>query len=46
MRRVSPVRVMARRAGVSLAGEARYPISGGPRPVSYPNGADVNCPVR
>ena len=34
------------RPAVSLAGEARYPISGGPRPVRYPNGKDVNCPVR
>jgi hypothetical protein len=27
-----------------LMGEARYPIDGGPLPVRYPNGAEVNCP--
>jgi hypothetical protein len=33
-------------AGVGLDGEARYPVSGGPIPVRYPNGADLNCPQR
>ena len=28
-----------------LTGRARYPVSGGPLPVEYPNGADLNCPV-
>ena len=28
-----------------LTGQARYPISGGPLPVKYPNGAELNCPV-
>jgi hypothetical protein len=27
----------------SLTGEARYRISGGPRPVHYPNGAELSC---
>jgi hypothetical protein len=31
---------------VALTGQARYPISGGPRPVEYPNGAELNCPTR
>jgi hypothetical protein len=26
-----------------LTGEATYPISGGPVPVEYPNGAKLNC---
>jgi hypothetical protein len=30
----------------ALTGEATYPISGGPIPVKYPNGAELNCPVR
>ena len=30
----------------SLMGEARYPISGGPLPVQYANGAQLNCPTR
>ena len=30
----------------ALTGEARYPISGGPRRCSYPNGAELNCPAR
>jgi hypothetical protein len=30
----------------SLMGEARYPISSGPLPVQYPNGAELNCPTR
>jgi hypothetical protein len=34
------------RVTVALVGEARYPISGGPRAVEYPNGAELNCPVR
>ena len=34
------------RTAVALTGEARYPISGGPLPVQYPNGAQLNCPVR
>lgn len=29
-----------------LEGEARYSIGGGPRPVHYPNGAELNCPSR
>lgn len=33
-------------AAVALVGQARYPISGGPRPVEYPNGAELNCPTR
>jgi len=28
-----------------LDGEATYPISGGPLPVRYPNGAELNCPA-
>jgi len=31
---------------IALMGEARYPVSGGPLPVKYPNGAELNCPVR
>jgi hypothetical protein len=31
---------------VTLTGEARYPVSGGPQPVEYPNGKDLNCPTR
>ena len=31
---------------VALMGEARYPVSGGPLPVQYPNGAELNCPTR
>jgi hypothetical protein len=34
------------RAGVGLMGEARYPVRGGPFPVEYPNGKDLNCPTR
>jgi hypothetical protein len=34
------------RPAVALTGEARYPISGGPRPVRYPDGAELNCPAR
>ncbi len=30
----------------SLMGEARYPVSGGPLPVEYPSGAQLNCPTR
>jgi hypothetical protein len=30
----------------ALMGEARYPVSGGPLPVEYPNGAQLNCPRR
>jgi hypothetical protein len=33
-------------ATVSLMGEARYPVSEGPLPVQYPNGAELNCPSR
>src|SRR4051812_40419267 len=29
-----------------LTGQATYPISGGPLPVRYPNGAELNCPTR
>jgi hypothetical protein len=28
-----------------LTGESRFAISGGPRPVRYPNGAELNCPA-
>jgi hypothetical protein len=31
---------------VALNGQARYNIAGGPRPVHYPNGAELNCPSR
>ncbi|HET9840949.1 MAG TPA: hypothetical protein VFQ01_02995 [Nocardioides sp.] len=31
---------------IALTGEARYPISGGPMSVRYPNGAELNCPAR
>ncbi|HEY3530977.1 MAG TPA: hypothetical protein VGK78_17665 [Nocardioides sp.] len=31
---------------VALMGEARYPVSGGPLPIEYPNGAELNCPTR
>ena len=34
------------RPAVALDGQARYPIFGGPLPVRYPNGADLNCPQR
>ena len=30
---------------LSLGGEATYPVSGGPLPVKYPNGAELNCPT-
>ena len=30
----------------ALMGEARYPVSGGPLPVQYANGAELNCPTR
>ena len=30
----------------AVRGEATYPISGGPVPVEYPNGAELNCPQR
>ena len=29
----------------ALTGQATYPVSGGPLPVEYPNGAELNCPV-
>jgi len=29
-----------------LTGQATYPVAGGPLPVEYPNGAELNCPVR
>ena len=29
-----------------LTGQATYPVSGGPLPVKYPNGATLNCPQR
>ncbi|HEX3931581.1 MAG TPA: hypothetical protein VHW64_12815 [Nocardioides sp.] len=29
----------------ALTGEATYPISGGPMPVKYPDGAELNCPT-
>lgn len=31
---------------LALTGEARYPVSSGPLPVEYPNGAELNCPDR
>jgi len=31
---------------VAFRGEARYPVAGGPLPVEYPNGAELNCPSR
>lgn len=34
------------RRDTGLTGEARYPVAGGPLPVRYPNGAELNCPVR
>ena len=34
------------RPAVALTGEARYPVSGGPLPVQYANGAELNCPTR
>jgi len=34
------------RSAVALVGEARYPVDGGPRPVRYPGGAELNCPAR
>lgn len=34
------------RSQQTLTGEARYPISGGPLPVKYPNGAQLNCSTR
>jgi hypothetical protein len=30
----------------ALSGEARFRLTGGTRPVHYPNGAELNCPVR
>jgi hypothetical protein len=30
----------------ALAGEARYPVHGGPFPVEYPNGKRLNCPAQ
>jgi hypothetical protein len=30
----------------TLTGEARYPVSGGPMPVRYPNGAQLGCATR
>jgi hypothetical protein len=30
----------------ALSGEARFSLTGGTRPVHYPNGAELNCPVR
>jgi hypothetical protein len=33
------------RPAVALEGAARYPVEGGPRPVRYPNGAELNCPA-
>ena len=30
----------------ALSGQARFRLSGGTRPVHYPNGAELNCPVR
>ena len=29
----------------ALTGESRFTLSGGPRPVQYPNGAELNCPA-
>jgi hypothetical protein len=33
------------RTTVTLTGEARYQVSGGPLPVKYPSGAQLNCPT-
>jgi len=33
-------------AAVVLTGQATYPISGGPLPVKYASGAELNCTVR
>lgn len=33
------------RVMIGLGGEARYPVYGGPLPVEYPNGAELNCPA-
>jgi hypothetical protein len=27
-----------------LSGESRFAVAGGPRPVHYPSGAELNCP--
>jgi hypothetical protein len=32
------------RVTIGLTGEAHYPVSAGPLPVEYPNGAELNCP--
>jgi hypothetical protein len=29
----------------TLTGKATYPVSGGPMPVEYPNGAQLSCPT-
>ena len=34
------------RTAEALTGEARYPIAGGPLPVQYANGKELNCPDR
>jgi hypothetical protein len=39
-------RAEGNQATVALTGEASYPVSSGPLPVRYPNGADLNCPQR
>jgi hypothetical protein len=31
---------------IGLMGESHYPVGGGPLPVEYPNGAELNCPAR
>ncbi|MBO0846791.1 MAG: hypothetical protein J2P22_15395 [Nocardioides sp.] len=29
-----------------LSGESRFAVDGGPRPVHYPSGAELNCPTQ
>jgi hypothetical protein len=43
---IAQVRVDERGGDTSgaLTGEARFALAGGPRPVQYPNGAELNCP--
>jgi hypothetical protein len=34
------------RTTIGLTGEARYAVDGGPLPVEYPNGAQLDCPAQ
>jgi hypothetical protein len=46
---VAPLRIEraeGTQIALALTGEARYPVSRGPLPVEYPNGAELNCPDR